>query len=250
MSVVCQMMTVGAAALTGILPISTLAPESATSNLAFVSSGISRQASIGGKFCKKIGTVRDTAAGSFRCTAVGNRRVWRRYPSATTTTTTVVSTTSTLSPSASFDARGWESEILRITNVERQKAGLNPLAACTRLATSALAHTNRMLEGQFFLHDDPITGTKPVNRIQLTGYMDSTNNWGVGENIAMGYTSASAMMTAWMNSPGHRANILYPSFTHLGVGVNIGKWDAWYIPIYGERWATMGTQNFGFGGTC
>jgi uncharacterized protein YkwD len=99
-----------------------------------------------------------------------------------------------------------------------------------------------MLEGQFFSHSDPGTGTTSGDRIRSTGYFDSSNGWGYGENIAMGYSSPNATMVGWMNSPGHRANILNPSFTHLGVGVNIGKWDVWY--------RSVATQNFGYGGSC
>lgn len=169
---------------------------------------------------------------------------------APTTTTTVAPTTTTLPPSASFDARGWEAEILRLTNEERQSAGLNPVAGCSRLATAALLHSNRMLEGQFFAHDDPGTGTKIVDRIRSTGYLDSANGWSVGENIAMGYSTANATMVGWMNSPGHRANILTPGFTHLGVGVSIGIWEAWRGTYSNWNSATMATQNFGFGGSC
>ena len=198
-------------------------------------------ASNSGDRCPKVGAISSSRVkGKVRilvCVSIGKKKVWILKPATTSTTTTT-----TLAPTASFDARGWESEILRITNVERQNAGLNPLVSCTRLANSALAHTNRMLEGKFFSHSDPGTGTASVDRIRSTGYLDSANSWGVGENIAMGYSSANATMVGWMNSPGHRANILNPSFTHLGVGVNIGKWDAWY--------RSMATQNFGFGGSC
>ena len=208
-------------------------------------------ASNSGDKCPKIGAISSSRVkGKVRilvCASTGKKKVWTLKPETTTTTTT----TTTLPPSASFDARGWEAEILRITNVERQNAGINPLAVCTRLTNSALAHTNRMLEGQFFSHNDPGTGTASVDRIRITGYLDSANGWGTGENIAMGYSSANATMVGWMNSPGHRKNILNPSFTHLGVGVNIGKWDAWYLPGSRlERFATMATQNFGYGGSC
>lgn len=196
-------------------------------------------ASNSGEKCPKIGAISSSRVkGKVRilvCVSIGKKKVWILKPATTTTTTT-------LAPTASFDARGWELEILRITNVERQNAGLNPLVICTRLANSALAHTNRMLEGQFFSHSDPGTGTASVDRIRSTGYSDSSNGWGSGENIAMGYSSPNATMVGWMNSPGHRANILNPSFTHLGVGVNIGKWDAWY--------RSVATQNFGYGGSC
>lgn len=198
-------------------------------------------ASNSGDRCPKVGAISSSRVkGKVRilvCVSIGKKKVWILKPVTTSTTTTT-----TLAPTASFDARGWESEILRITNVERQNAGLNPLVSCTRLANSALAHTNRMLEGKFFSHSDPGTGTASVDRIRSTGYLDSANSWGVGENIAMGYSSANATMVGWMNSPGHRANVLNPSFTHLGVGVNTGKWDAWY--------RSVATQNFGYGGSC
>ena len=198
-------------------------------------------ASNSGDKCPKVGAISSSRVkGKVRilvCVSIGKKKVWilKRATTATTTSTT-------LALSASFDARGWESEILRITNVERQNAGLNPLVSCTRLANSALAHTNRMLEGKFFSHSDPGTGTASVDRIRSTGYLDSANSYGVGENIAMGYSSPNATMVGWMNSPGHRANVLNPSFTHLGVGVNTGKWDAWY--------RSVATQNFGYGGSC
>ena len=198
-------------------------------------------ASNSGDKCPKVGAISSSRVkGKVRilvCVSIGKKKVWILKPATTSTTTTT-----TLAPTASFDARGWESEILRITNVERQNAGLNPLVVCTRLANSALAHTNRMLEGQFFSHSDPGTGTASGDRIRSTGYFDSSNGWGYGENIAMGYSSPNATMVGWMNSPGHRANILNPSFTHLGVGVNIGKWDVWY--------RSVATQNFGYGGSC
>lgn len=194
-----------------------------------------------GEKCPKVGAISSSRVKGkvriFVCVSIGKKKVWILKPATTSTTTTT-----TLAPTASFDARGWESEILRITNVERQNAGLNPLVVCTRLANSALAHTNRMLEGQFFSHSDPGTGTASGDRIRSTGYFESSNGWGYGENIAMGYSSPNATMVGWMNSPGHRANILNPSFTHLGVGVNIGKWDAWY--------RSVATQNFGYGGSC
>ena len=199
-------------------------------------------ASNSGDKCPKVGAISTSRVKGkvriFVCASIGKKKVWILKPATTSTTTT----TTTLAPTASFDARSWESEILRITNVERQNAGLNPLVVCTRLANSALAHTNRMLEGQFFSHSDPGTGTASGDRIRSTGYFESSNGWGYGENIAMGYSSPNATMVGWMNSPGHRANILNPSFTHLGVGVNIGKWDAWY--------RSVATQNFGYGGSC
>lgn len=171
-------------------------------------------------------------------------------PTTVAPATTVAPTTTTLPPSASFDARGWEAEILRLTNLERQNAGLGTMASCARLATAALGHTNRMLAGQFFAHDDPVTGSAIVDRIRNTGYLEGAGAWRVGENIAMGHESAAATMVGWMNSPGHRANILNSVFTHLGIGVSIGVWEAWRSTYSNWDAATMATQNFGTGGTC
>ncbi len=107
-----------------------------------------------------------------------------------------------------------------------------------------------MLEGQFFAHNDPGTGTSVTDRIRASGYLAGANGWSTGENIAVGYSSAAATMVAWMNSPGHRANILQPAFTHLGVGVSIGIWEAWRGTYSNWNSATMATQNFGTGGSC
>ena len=171
-------------------------------------------------------------------------------PTTVAPATTVALTTTTLPPPASFDARGWEAEVLRLTNVERQNAGLGTVALCARLATAALGHTNRMLAGQFFAHDDPGTGLAISDRIRNTGYLEGAGAWSVGENIAMGYGSAAATMVGWMNSPGHRANILNSVFTHLGIGVSIGVWEAWRGTYSNWDAATMATQNFGTGGNC
>jgi uncharacterized protein YkwD len=107
-----------------------------------------------------------------------------------------------------------------------------------------------MLQGQFFAHNDPGTGTSISDRVRASGYTDGANGWSAGENIAIGYASAAATMDGWMNSPGHRANILQPAFTHLGVGVSVGIWEEWRSKYSNWNSATMATQNFGSGGTC
>lgn len=199
-------------------------------------------------------TVAPTTSTTVRPTIITTTTVVSTTSSVAPTTvapvTTVAPTTTTLPSSASFDARGWEAEILRLTNLERQNAGLGTMASCARLATAALGHTNRMLAGQFFAHDDPVTGSAIVDRIRNTGYLEGAGAWNVGENIAIGYESAAATMVFWMNSPGHRANILNSVFTHLGIGVSIGVWEAWRSTFINWDAATMATQNFGTGGTC
>ncbi len=168
----------------------------------------------------------------------------------TTTTTTVAPTTTTTQPAASFDAAAYEAEILRATNAERVANGLHPLSACARLQTAARGHSRRMDEGQFRAHDDPGTGTSGVDRIRATGYLDSAGSWRVGENIGWGFRTGAEAVTWWMNSPGHRANILQSDFTHLGVGVYLGKIDEWRGTYSNWDFVQYSTQKFGRGGTC
>ena len=167
-------------------------------------------------------------------------------PGNTSSTTT---TTTTTTP-AIFDARGFEAEVFRLTNQERNSAGLSGLSACPRLDDAARGHSQRMLATQFYSHDDPGTGKTLTDRIRDTGYLAGSNDWTTGENIAMGYSSAAALVEGWMNSPGHRANILKPEFTHLGVGVTLGAWEEWRGRYNNWNRVTFSTQNFGKGGTC
>jgi uncharacterized protein YkwD len=107
-----------------------------------------------------------------------------------------------------------------------------------------------MNEGQFQEHDDPGTGTSIVDRIRASGYLSGASSWSVGENIAWGYATAAQNVQAWMDSPGHRANILNASFTHLGVGVHLGVINAWRGTYSNWDFVPYSTQNFGFGGSC
>jgi len=88
MCIVCQTISIGAAALTGILPVAVSEPEALKPVPAATSSSATQAASLGGKSCKKIGQIRKTAAGSFRCTAVGKQKSWKSVQTATTTSTT------------------------------------------------------------------------------------------------------------------------------------------------------------------
>jgi len=92
MRVVCQAIYVGAAALTGILPVAVSEPEAPQPIPAAVPPGVAQAASIGGTSCKQIGQVRKTSSGSFRCTAIGTQKSWKlvRTTSTTSTTTTAV----------------------------------------------------------------------------------------------------------------------------------------------------------------
>lgn len=114
MCIVCQAVSVGAAALTGILPVALPEAETLRPVPPAASLSATQPASIGGIACKKLGQIRKTSAGSFRCTNVGSRRVWRRSPAATETTT--VATTTTTIPRLVNDPRITPSASLSYAN--------------------------------------------------------------------------------------------------------------------------------------
>ncbi|CAM5285500.1 CAP domain-containing protein [Streptomyces abikoensis] len=120
-------------------------------------------------------------------------------------------------------------EVIALTNAERAAAGLRPLAADHRLAAAAQAHSDDMVARDFYAHTSP-EGGEPWDRARAAG----APHPGIGENIACGQRSAAEVVRDWMNSPGHRANILKPDFAHIGVGYATGS-----------RAGTYWTQLFG-----
>ncbi|MGW7567753.1 CAP domain-containing protein [Streptomyces tendae] len=120
-------------------------------------------------------------------------------------------------------------EVVDLTNRERAAAGLPALAVDARLTTAAQAHSADMVARDFYSHTDP-DGGKPWDRAAAAGAARRT----VGENIACGQRSPADVVEGWMNSPGHRANILKSDFTHIGVGL-----------AGGGRAGTYWTQLFG-----
>ena len=125
-------------------------------------------------------------------------------------------------------------------NEERAQAGLDPLAWSDNLAAAATAHSKDMVAERFFAHEN-LLGQSPFERIRDAGY-DFT--W-AGENIAWGAgrdrPTPRSIMDGWMNSPGHRANILRPQFRHLGLGIVP---EAPQLLSFGAAAATY-TANFG-----
>ncbi|KAF3887966.1 MULTISPECIES: CAP domain-containing protein [Nostocales] len=103
--------------------------------------------------------------------------------------------------------------ILDLTNAERLKAGLQPLQLSDKLNNSAQTHVQNMANKDFFNHTDP-NGSSVGDRAKASGFQYSA----IGENIAAGHSTAQEVFQAWMNSAGHRANILNPVFQFLGVG--------------------------------
>ncbi|MGW1784048.1 CAP domain-containing protein [Streptomyces sp. NPDC002143] len=104
-------------------------------------------------------------------------------------------------------------EVVDLTNRERARAGLRPLAVDRPLTAAAQAYSADMAARAFYSHTSP-EGSQPWDRAAAAGSTRRT----IGENIACGQRSAAEVVDGWMNSPGHRANILKPAFTHIGVG--------------------------------
>jgi uncharacterized protein YkwD len=115
------------------------------------------------------------------------------------------------------------------TNAERSKVGCRALTVDQRLVNAAQAHSVDMAAKGYFDHRS-LDGSTPFQRIAGAGYAFSI----AAENIAAGQRTAADVMTGWMNSAAHRANILNCSLTQIGVGYATGG-------SYGTYW----TQDFG-----
>ncbi|MEU0920322.1 sigma-70 family RNA polymerase sigma factor [Streptomyces cyaneofuscatus] len=114
-------------------------------------------------------------------------------------------------------------QVLQIVNTERAKEGCGPVTSNDLLATAAQRHSADMASRDYFSHTSP-DGTDPGDRITAAGYRWST----YGENIAKGQRTPADVMRAWMDSPGHRANILNCSFKEMGIGkVDSGGGPVW-----------------------
>lgn len=124
-----------------------------------------------------------------------------------------------------------EQRIAELVNQERAQAGLAPLQTHPRLVEAAQIHSNDMARLGRMDHTLPGAALPTLpSRMQAVDYPVSY----VGENIASGFADANAVVTGWMNSAGHRANILNPNFTGTGVGI---ARDVLGAPYY--------TQDFG-----
>ncbi|MEU7905830.1 CAP domain-containing protein [Actinoplanes sp. NPDC049118] len=117
-------------------------------------------------------------------------------------------------PKPSGASQKFEAEVASLVNKERAKAGCKALNTDARLVKAARGHSQDMATNNFFAHTNR-QGISSAQRVLNAGY-----NWQrTGENIAAGQRTPAEVMTAWMNSSGHRANILNCAFRDLGVGV-------------------------------
>ncbi|NCB73749.1 MAG: hypothetical protein EOM51_03265 [Clostridia bacterium] len=117
------------------------------------------------------------------------------------------------SGSVSADNESFEQQVLALVNEQRAAIGLSPLTLSTELSNVARVKSQDMSDNNYFSHTSPSYGS-PFDMLKTFGISYRT----AGENIAMGYATPQAVMNAWMNSAGHRANILNASFTQIGIG--------------------------------
>ena len=116
-------------------------------------------------------------------------------------------------PTLASAVSDYESEVVRLVNVERTKRGLSPLSHNWQLSRVARYKSLDMKQNGYFSHTSPTYGS-PFQMMKSFGITYRT----AGENIAKGQTTPAAVVSGWMNSSGHRANILNSSFTEIGVG--------------------------------
>ncbi|NKZ07160.1 CAP domain-containing protein [Actinomadura latina] len=132
------------------------------------------------------------------------------------------------SPGGGGASSGSEATVVSLTNAERAKEGCQPLRTDSRLTVAARKHSADMAANNYFDHTSR-NGDSPWKRMEDAGYTSPG-----AENIAKGYPTAAAVVKGWMNSPGHRANILNCGLRAIGVGVASGPG--------GPLW----TQDFGW----
>jgi hypothetical protein len=125
----------------------------------------------------------------------------------------------------------FESEVIELVNVEREARNLHPLGYSEELTVAARRHSQDMGDQNYFDHTS-LDGRKFSERIADAGYDYQT----CGENIAAGYAIPAAVVDGWMQSEGHRANILDPGYCDIGVG---------YATVDGSQYTQYWTQDFG-----
>lgn len=129
-------------------------------------------------------------------------------------------------PSGSTSVLDYEQQVVTLVSAERAKYGLAALTLDETLCGYARVKSQDMHDQGYFSHTSPTYGS-PFDMMRAFGVSYRT----AGENIAMGYATPAAVVEAWMNSEGHRANILSANYTTLGVGyvADGGYWTQWFI---------------------
>lgn len=121
--------------------------------------------------------------------------------------------TSNIPDAEPSDNLSFEQKVAELVNAQRAKYGLAPFTLSTQLSNVARIKSQDMSENNYFSHTSPVFGST-FSLLKSHGISYRT----AGENIAMGYRTPESVMDGWMNSPGHRANILSAKYTKIGVG--------------------------------
>lgn len=116
-------------------------------------------------------------------------------------------------PTVDSSVTNFEQEVIRLVNEIRVENGLKPLSHHWELSRVARYKSQDMKDNRYFSHTSPTYGS-PFQMIKNFGISYRR----AGENIARGYATPAAVVDGWMNSSGHRANILSSGYTHIGVG--------------------------------
>lgn len=116
-------------------------------------------------------------------------------------------------PTTDASVTSFEQEVIRLVNEIRAENGLKALTYDWELSRVARIKSQDMKDNRYFAHNSPVYGT-PFQMMRSFGISFRS----AGENIARGYATPQAVVNGWMNSSGHRANILNASYTHIGVG--------------------------------
>jgi len=122
------------------------------------------------------------------------------------------------------DPSQYAQQVLDLVNEARSSAGLKPLAMNSALSKMAMVKAQDMHDNNYFAHESPTYGS-PFDMMKSFGI---AYQW-AGENIAKGQRSPAEVMNAWMNSPGHRANILNGNFTQIGIAYYNTEWVQAFI---------------------
>jgi|SRR5437868_4983487 len=134
---------------------------------------------------------------------------------------------------APLDTGDYIARVIELTNQERANAGLAPLSESVELQDAAQGYSEVLASSGCFEHT---CGPVP-NFADRDGQAGYTGWTALGENIAAGYRTPEDVVTGWMASPGHRANILSSNFTEIGIGVSsgAGKFGTYWTQEFGAR---------------
>jgi uncharacterized protein YkwD len=113
---------------------------------------------------------------------------------------------------------------LRPSDADRRAHGVRPVHTDTRLYRAAIRHSRDMVAMRYFAHESR-SGARFSSRIAHTGWMNGRGRWAVGENLGWGSATQAtprSIVAAWMNSAGHRKNLLDPRYHVIGIGIASG----------------------------